>query len=852
MPIRVLIVDDSELMRTMLKQIFAQNPEIEVIGEAANGLDGIQKAVTLKPDLITMDVNMPVMGGIEAIEQIMFQQACPILVISTQDDAETTFKAISKGALDLFPKSEISNGDLIEKVRLLSTVKVLTHISGAIALHKIRKDKRPHTSVRFRRNLQDRIVAIASSTGGPQALSLLLSDIPEKFPCPIVIAQHIAVGFINGLMEVLKNNTSLKVKEGKEGELLESGTVYLSPASKHMWIDQFRKVCFSARKTEDIYFPSCDHLLSSVAKVSGSEGIGIILTGMGDDGAEGIKQIKKAGGVTIAQDESTSIIFGMPKVAIQNGDATKVLPIQKIAPEILTLCGITGEENQSITEEKEVTDIKTIIEQKYGLFFDSIQVDRLGQAIQHRKEKSRVENKEAYLSYLNEKDDELKELVNLLTINESYFFRDQKRITLLTEKIIPEFLEKKENNQKIRMLSAGCSKGEEPFSLVMALLEKYTYLVNDYFSILAFDIDSNMIKAAKNGIFAESSFRNLDTNLRKKYFSEVDSYYSQISESVKKHVEFFEHNLLSETYPHSMHDLDIIFYQNVSIYFRPRTQKAVFEKLTQLLAPNGYLFLSSTEIYAHDYGLLQLTEMDRCFVFKKTSSLAINTAAEVPPQEIPKKPKVTAIKAQKSYETSKPNPSSEPSSSHLAAENKTVLYDLPSLKEMDSRKLFNEALMLLKLEKYHEALDKVDHVIRVYSNSKKAMWSKASILINLKLFETAKGICLELISKEQWDLFSYLLLGYIAVLQHKEEKLLQYFKEAIYIKPSCWLAHYYLGRHYKTVFNTEYAIREFKITVHLLEKGKFDREELMLFPETMTSKQIVRECKHNLFSLERS
>jgi len=184
------------------------------------------------------------------------------------------------------------------------------------------------------------VIAIASSTGGPAALSKLLSELPGNLPCPVVVAQHIADGFVSGLVEWLDRVSRLNVKEGKEGEHIIPGTVYISPSEKHMKLINGNGIDFMEKRPEEIYFPSCNTLLSAVAGIYGANSVGIILTGMGDDGVLGIKKIKEAGGVTIAQDEESAVVFGMPKVAIENGCIDKVLPLDEISGEVIRLVNL--------------------------------------------------------------------------------------------------------------------------------------------------------------------------------------------------------------------------------------------------------------------------------------------------------------------------------------------------------------------------------------------------------------------------------------------------------------------------------------------------------------------------------
>ncbi len=336
-PISVLVVDDSSFIREAITTLLSMDDGINVSGEAANGQEALDKVLELKPDLVTMDIVMPVMDGLEAIERIMHSNAVPILVLTSKDDAHTAFTAISKGALEVLPKPELdlkNAGEFISKVKLLSNVKVISHISGRLSRGSVAKEL-PRQNINKHRN--QRIVAVAASTGGPNALSDLFSKLPGDFPYPIVVAQHIHEEFIPGMVEWLDEVSTLTVKESAQGDRIQPGFIYISPAEKHMEIDLETRVSLVDRGRTDIYFPSCNRLLSSVARAYGKSVIGIVLSGMGDDGVLGIEEIKKKGGMTIAQDEKSSIVFGMPKEAIKTGCIDKVLPLGKISSEIVKL-----------------------------------------------------------------------------------------------------------------------------------------------------------------------------------------------------------------------------------------------------------------------------------------------------------------------------------------------------------------------------------------------------------------------------------------------------------------------------------------------------------------------------------
>lgn len=332
-PVKVLVVDDSDFCRSILISAISDCPELKVIGEAGNGKKAIKMVKQMKPDLVTMDLEMPTMGGLDAIKQIMSTNAVPILVVTGFKDTSNAFTALSYGALDVIGKSELGeNGEeFLKKIKLLSKIKVIKHIQRK----GLTQTKKKFIQKAQRKTLvAEKVIAIASSTGGPKALSILLAELPENLPYPVVVAQHMTDGFISGLVEHLNSVSGLTVKEGVDLEILIPGTVYLSPTGKHMIINRQKRIGFLEKNENDLYSPSCNILLSSIADVYGADAIGIILTGMGDDGASGIRKIKDSGGVTIAQDEASSVIFGMPKVAIESGCIDKVLSISEISGEI--------------------------------------------------------------------------------------------------------------------------------------------------------------------------------------------------------------------------------------------------------------------------------------------------------------------------------------------------------------------------------------------------------------------------------------------------------------------------------------------------------------------------------------
>jgi len=336
--IRVLIVDDSSVARAILREILEAQEDIQVVAEAVNGKEAIELVQKLCPDLVTMDLNMPVINGLEAIEYIMHHKAVPILVVSSETDADLAYQALSNGALEVIAKPNFDSEQIkqfIHQIRLLAGVPVITRIKRFSS----EKADKISTQISYVEQLptEHPIFAIAASTGGPKALASLLSVLPKDFPAPILIAQHISNGFIEGMAHWLSTLSLLPVKVAEDGERLRPGKVYLSPSEQHLTVTQEYCVKLRKRAEIDIYHPSCDVMLSSVAEVFGKEAVGIILTGMGRDGAGGMTDIYNQGGITLAQDEDSSVIYGMNAEAVKLGVVHRELPLNTLAEEMLRI-----------------------------------------------------------------------------------------------------------------------------------------------------------------------------------------------------------------------------------------------------------------------------------------------------------------------------------------------------------------------------------------------------------------------------------------------------------------------------------------------------------------------------------
>lgn len=337
-PIRVLLVEDSLLQLHIIKSILDADPHIEVVGTANNGAEALDVLPRLKPDVICTDYHMPVMDGLEFVKKAVKVFPCPILVLSISvqpDQVDNIFKLLSAGAVDVMPKPRATSGligkedgdKLIERIRILNGVKFIQR-NDKITSANISSFSNINQS-QLRRSPHPRIIVIGASTGGPQAFEEILPRLKKGFAIPIVCVQHISHGFIAGMLTWLSGLSPLEIRTAVDGDLPLPGFIYFPPEGMHVSFAQNGTFVLSSPSSGDVYCPSIDRLFSSAAEVHRDASAGVLLSGMGKDGAIGIKAIFDAGGHTLAQDEASSIIFGMPSVAIKLGAICSVLsPIE--------------------------------------------------------------------------------------------------------------------------------------------------------------------------------------------------------------------------------------------------------------------------------------------------------------------------------------------------------------------------------------------------------------------------------------------------------------------------------------------------------------------------------------------
>ena len=355
--IRVLIADDSAFMRKVLHSILLAEPGFEVAGEARDGREAVSQTEALKPDVITMDINMPHVDGLQATEQIMSTNPRPILIVSSEsrEGAEITLKALELGAIDFVakPSSGVDldmssvRDELVRKLRVAAKVRVVrtasrTKLGHEIATSAPRTEPGMNPAAKHepgrsngaapsvRSNSKFPLIVIAASTGGPATLMKFVPSFPREFPGAVIVVQHMPGSFTTQFSQQLSESCAIRVKEAEPGEIVSPGTVYICPGSHHLRVSPTGRMTLDDGPRILGYRPCADVTLESAAEYAGPMSVGVILTGMGNDGTRGAQAVKNAGGYVLAQDEATSVIFGMNAEAIRAGTVDQVLPIENI------------------------------------------------------------------------------------------------------------------------------------------------------------------------------------------------------------------------------------------------------------------------------------------------------------------------------------------------------------------------------------------------------------------------------------------------------------------------------------------------------------------------------------------
>ena len=344
--LRVLVVDDSAYNRQSITAILSNSAEVEVVGKAANGEEALQLVSQLKPDAITLDLEMPRMDGFTLLRILTTKMPTPVIIVSSYAQKENVFKALELGALDFVAKPDRYDDAELKSIRdeLLSKVLLVRQLRSATVTPRPRRSPSgevPAASPYPRTASPRYVVAIAASTGGPTALMEVLSNLPRRCPFGLLIAQHMPANFTRTFAERLDRRSALSVREVDGPALVAAGTAFVCPGRMCMEIEPHGSDGFRIRLVEpnpdDRYVPSADRLFSSVARVARERAVGVVLTGMGDDGARGAREIVDAGGMVVAESQRTAVVYGMPRAAVKAGAVNRSLPLTEIAAFLSTL-----------------------------------------------------------------------------------------------------------------------------------------------------------------------------------------------------------------------------------------------------------------------------------------------------------------------------------------------------------------------------------------------------------------------------------------------------------------------------------------------------------------------------------
>ena len=359
--IRTLIVDDSAFARSMIVKRLNVDPDIEIVGVAKDGVDAIEQIKHLKPDVVTLDITMPRMDGLTALEKIMAECPTPVIMLSalTHKQAPATISALELGAVDFYLKPSTLNpvgiakhsDELVDKVKiaaLVDPVKLLRANRRKNAIparmepgkwEKSQGDPSANNGVRaLKTRYQGKVLVIGSSTGGPKALAEMVPQLPAALPVPVLLVQHMPPGFTKSLADRLDQTSQIRVKEAAVGDFLEPGTAFLAPGDHHMVVTSSGRIALNQDPQVCGVRPSVNVTMKSVVDFYGGKTMGVILTGMGSDGSDGTALIKAKGGLVTVEAESTCAIYGMPQCVVERGNADKVLPLPEIADEIVRMC----------------------------------------------------------------------------------------------------------------------------------------------------------------------------------------------------------------------------------------------------------------------------------------------------------------------------------------------------------------------------------------------------------------------------------------------------------------------------------------------------------------------------------
>ncbi|MBF0626775.1 MAG: chemotaxis protein CheR [Magnetococcales bacterium] len=446
---------------------------------------------------------------------------------------------------------------------------------------------------------------------------------------------------------------------------------------------------------------------------------------------------------------------------------------------------------------------KELIKNRCGLHFEAANEQNLLRALQERLS-SLALTPEAYLNRLFLQPEAFQELVDRLTINETYFFRESEQIALLVDHLVPRFLQRRNETAPVRILSAGCSSGEEPYSLVMALLERHGASIESRIHVMGCDIDSTVLAKARRGCYSEFSFRGVSPTLRDRYFQPEPTGGFRLEERVARQVTFHPCNLLSDSLAAGLGAIDILLFRNVSIYFDPPTRRIILGKLATLLHDEGILMLGISETLANDLGVLRLVEEQGYYYFVKDSAPAHSVPFPASSRPLP------AVASAEMVSMSAPLlPPPPPAQAPAQASARASA-------QPESSRFLEEVRQLLKEKRYDEALIRLDSLLAQQPDHLAAQLLKAHSWLLRKEYQTAATLAHEVLARDSQSIDALILLGLSAKWRQQPTEAIEWFRQAVYWRHGCWPAHYYLADLYRHNGEMERARHGYRVVMQLL------------------------------------
>jgi chemotaxis protein methyltransferase CheR len=488
-----------------------------------------------------------------------------------------------------------------------------------------------------------------------------------------------------------------------------------------------------------------------------------------------------------------------------------------------------------------LSPFRELLEKKCGLVFENDKSTLLETGIRARMEACSIPSPERYLCHLTDERSEFAELIELLTINETYFYREPIHFSLLAGRVVPELLARGPAPGKIVLLSAGCSTGEEAYSILISLAERYGREGIRSLTVIGVDIDTSAISRARAGVFGRRSFRDFPEELLQKYFEATAPGTWRVRDWLRESVRFLPLNLLGGEYPPELRSVDVIFYRNVSIYFSQDVRNNIFSRLTGILTDGGYLFVSPSETFFYNKGILSLVPLDGAFLFRKGG---VQPAAEN------RRP---CRGVRQATERNLPPAAISPprSATPVSASGRAAKTPPPSGEDAQLGASLEKAQRLAAAREYAEALRELSGVMEGSPNYLPAHTLKGSILMNLSRLDEARASYREAQTIDRFSLDASFSLGLIGRLLQDDRSALQSLREAIYIRPSCWPAHYFLAETHLERGETEHARREYEVILKILDKGDFSDHGLTTLPVSFSARELETLCRRKLKLVKR-